>query len=502
VTSWLAALLWVGAAGTTAAPASAASPACPVPEGPVRARVTLDDGTVATARDGALQLGDRLVTPCEGLPDPFPTSVASFDGALWVGFRAAGLYRYDDAGFTAVDGLPKDAVRTLLTDPDGGLWIGTGASGLWRLDADRRLSCFEHRVLGEREVSALFVDRRGDLHVGAGMYGWWRVRGKKAARLRRGIYVGCFSSKGRGATWHAPGPECDLGEASRASGLPSSHVSVVAWHRGRLIVGTFAHGLAVQGADGRFTPIGGAPPFVNALVSDGETLWIGTAKGLWRARGDEAPRPVPLGLPSEHVSGLAVAADGTLWLATGAGLGAREPSGRVRVLGTAAGLPSRLVYSVAVASDGAVWAGTAGGAARFGPEGVRVFTQASGALTHDWVNALLPDGEDGGVLAGTYDSGVVRLTPDGVGIPLPGLEHLWVNPGGLTRVTPDLLAVATLGDGLALVTGEGGKLVRGLPSDDVTAAVATEGGQWVGTRGGLVRLPLAGVKPVRVGGGL
>ncbi|TNF35786.1 MAG: hypothetical protein EP329_05875, partial [Deltaproteobacteria bacterium] len=320
--SWLATLMLVGAVGTS--PAPAASPACPVPEGPVRARAQRSDGTVAIARDGALQLGDRLVTPCDGLPDPFPTSVAAFGGELWVGFRAAGLYRFDGARFTRVDGLPQDAVRVLLADAEG-VWVGTGASGLWRVTAEGTPTRFAHRILGAQEVSALSLDRRGDLHVGAGMYGWWRVRGGKATRMQRGIYVGCFAPSGRAVTPHAPGPECDLGEASPASGLPSSHVAVVAWHRGRLHVGTFAHGLAVRGADGRFTPIAGAPPFVNALVSDGATLWIGTAKGLWRMRGDEAPRAVPLGLPSVHVNGLAIAADGTLWLATGDGLGAREP---------------------------------------------------------------------------------------------------------------------------------------------------------------------------------
>ncbi|PKN57294.1 MAG: hypothetical protein CVU56_11665 [Deltaproteobacteria bacterium HGW-Deltaproteobacteria-14] len=492
--TWLAALLLTAAVGPPPAATPTAPGACPVPEGPVRARTVLADGTAVVARDGALQLADRLVTACDGLPDPFPISVAAFEGELWVGFRAAGLYRFDGHSFSRAEGLPADAVRALAAGPDA-LWIGTGKSGLWRLSRDGALARFDHRVLGQQEVSALLLDRKGDLQVGAGMYGWWRVRRNKATRIQRNIYVGCFAAMHGKAVPLSPGPECDLGAATSASGLPSSHVAALTWHRGRLYVGTFDRGLAVQGADGRFAGVAGAPPFVNALVSDGDTLWIGTAKGLWRARGDAAPQATPLGLPSEHITGLAVAPDGTLWLATGQGLAAREPGGRVRVLGVAAGLPSRLVYAVAVAEDGAVWAGTAGGAARFGSEGVRVYTQVSGALTHDWVNALLPDGDDGGVLAGTYDAGVVRLTPDGHGVPLAGLEHLWVNPGGLTRIGSGALAVATLGDGLAIVNADGGRLVRGLPSDDVTSVVPAAEGLWVGTRGGLVRIGFATAGP-------
>ena len=154
----------------------------------------------------------------------------------------------------------------------------------------------------------------------------------------------------------------------------------------------------------------------------------------------------------------------------------------MRVLDERNGLPSRLAYAVAETADGALWAGTAEGVVRLGASGATLYTQASGALPHNWVTALLPDGND--VLAGTYDAGVARLAPDGHGRIEPGLAKAWINPNGIARIGARL-AVMTLGDGL-LVDGQR----VALPSDDVTALVAEGGRVWVGTRGGLVRLSL------------
>ena len=123
--------------------------------------------------------------------------------------------------------------------------------------------------------------------------------------------------------------------------------------------------------------------------------------------------------------------------------------------------------------------------ARITSGGVTVYSHAGGQLPHDWVNALLPDGD--AVLAGTYDAGVWRLTADGRGRPVRGLEAAWVNPAGLARVG-DALLVTTLGGGL-LVRRDGAVLRQAhLPSEDVTAVLHHHGALWIGTRGGLARL--------------
>ncbi len=463
---------------------------CLVSEGPIRGRVALPTGGEARVRDGALELPDRVITTCEGLPGPFPTAVALVEGRLVVGFRAAGVYVFDSTTFSAIGGLPEDSVRVLATTADR-LWVGMGASGLWHWSPGRDPERVEHRVLGRREISALGVDGAGILHVGAGMYGTWTVAPNGSVRRgERGVYAACFRARSGRFQPSPPGRVCEGGQGEAASGLPSPHVTALAEHRGRLVVGTFDKGLAERGADGRFHAVVGSPAFINALVVDGPTLWVATPKGLFRRDGEGPVRPALARLASEHVNGLAVGHDGTLWAATGQGVAGLGPDGSVRSLDVSHGLPSRIVYSVAVTDDGAVWAGTAGGVARFGPEGVTRFTQSSGALTHDWVNALFADGDT--VLAGTYDAGVVRLFADGEGVVDAELQGLWVNPGGVVYLGRGRIAVATLGDGLVVSDRDGARAWGPLPSDDVTSALVFQGVLWVGTRGGLWAEPEEG----------
>jgi ligand-binding sensor domain-containing protein len=197
-----------------------------------------------------------------------------------------------------------------------------------------------------------------------------------------------------------------------------------------------------------------------------------------------------LGPGVEHINGLTRGKDGTLWLATSAGLlGTKH--GHWRRLDERHGLPSPIVYAVAETSDGTVWAGTAAGVARLAPAGARAFSIESGSLPHRWVTALMANGTE--LLVGTYKGGVTRLDAERA-LPVAGTEQLWINPHGLMRVG-DTFYAATLGDGLARWQskgdGDASRVVElgPLPSDDVTAVAAYAGALWVGTRGGLARVP-------------
>ncbi|HEX2686405.1 MAG TPA: hypothetical protein VHN14_07295, partial [Kofleriaceae bacterium] len=221
-----------------------------------------------------------------------------------------------------------------------------------------------------------------------------------------------------------------------------------------------------------------SPALVNALYAEGDTLYAASATGLYRMTSAMSFARIDLGLPSVHINDLAKSGD-TLWLATSRGVAGWD--GRsVRMLDTGA---ARVVYAVAVASDGAVWAGTIGGAQRFGPDATIRFDRARGTLPGDWVTALLPD-DQGAVLAGTYDAGVMRLRSDGSSTPVLALDRtLWINPHGLARLG-DAIAAATLGQGLRMSRGTAPKL----PDDDVTAVLRIADTTWIGTRGGLARI--------------
>jgi ligand-binding sensor domain-containing protein len=457
---------------------------CVVADEPPVAQVTLPDGRIATASPSALRVGTRVFTACDGLPSAQPSALTVRQGRLVIGFRAGGVFelvpeRIDGHLFVRLPGPPAP-VRALAAE-GARLYIGTNA-GLWQLDGAGPARRVDHPVLRRREITALELGRDGALHVGAGPYGWWRRGPDGKTRLVRAVYAGCFAEGPRGVEPRAPGPQCTPAHHP-TGGLPSSHVTALEHFDGHLYVGSFDHGLYRK--DGAtWARIEGIPPFVNALAADRDQLWIGTPKGLYRLK-DQLVGRIELGLPGEHVNGLSLGARGTVHVATGQGLVELTPTGGVRLIDEHAGLPSRICYAVTETKDGAIWVATAGGVARLG-DGVQLYSQTSGALPHDWVTSLLPDGD--AVLAGTYDAGVARLTPDGRGARLPGLERAWVNPNGLYRAG-DRLLIMTLGDGLLVSTTTHTEVVH-LPADDVTAVAPDGAHLWIGTRAGLVRTQL------------
>lgn len=475
--------LWLVWAFRLAAAGPVPPPACPVPDGDARAAVTTADGRRVVARDGALEIDGRAITVCDGLPGPFPQALAVEGDVVFVGFRARGVHRFDAGRFEPVGGrLGPDTVGAVraLAVRDGWLWVGSDR-GLWRArGSDVRRS--RHPTLGRRTITALLATPRG-LHVGAGPYGWWRVDAEGTKRLRRGVFPGCFVKTRRGIRPELPGPGCaPVAALGPSSGLPSAHVVGLAAVGDEVFVGLFDAGVARWRArTGRFEPVPGAPRLVNALLLRDGVLWVGGPKGLWRIDGGRA-RPVTAGLPSRHINALAAGSD-VLWVGTSRGVVGLGDDGTVRRFGRSTGLPAAIVHALAVDASGALWVGTAGGLARLSDGRWRVWTQAAGALPHDWITAIRPDGD--GVLVGTYDAGVVRVDAKGTARPLGGLEAAWVNPDGLRRID-GALYVSTLGDGLLRRDADGEvTAVDGLPTDDVTGTLRTGTSLWVATRAGL-----------------
>ena len=282
---------------------------------------------------------------------------------------------------------------------------------------------------------------------------------------------------------------------------------------------------------------------VQSLYEDsGGTLWVGTrGRGLVRIRGNtHTGFSTREGLPSNSVFAVRPAADGALWLGTGAGLMLWKDGPRA-LYTTRNGLPSDHVFYLAPESGGGLWVGTLGGGLVRWRDGT--FTRA--VAGDDRPPMIFSVAEDAGaVWIGTQASGLLRLDGDGstvairadllgsntVYMVLPDPEgNLWVGTqgGGLhclrrrmflaygpedglpeapaTCVLQDRhgdLWVGTRGGGLArrhdgrwtTLTATGG----GLPSDWVTAlAEDRQDGLWIGTAGGgLARLRRAGLQTI------
>ncbi len=406
------------------------------------------------------------------------------------------LSQLDLRVWTTDHGLPHNTVLSLAQTADGTLWAGTWA-GLARFNG------IEFRVLDRDNTPAL--DDNGIL----------TVVGDGAA-----VYVGTR----RGGLVRIAGSE--ITQIAPAAGPIGGHVLAMEPAADALWIGTEESGLYrwEQGSlapwrdehlDGRTTVIalGEAP--------DGALL-VGTTVGAFEidaARRSSRPLPAPPGYDGRLVAGIAMPADGALWLSTEAGVYERPRGGewRRRYAGGATALR--------IDRDGAVWAGTpTRGALRFAGERIERIGPADG-MPDNRVRATLQDfdgnywlGGNGGLV------GLQTLAFRAIGA-RQGLANIyarsaiedadgsvWVaTAGGLYRVRGDdaerigadagidsLLSLGRMPTGeLLLGTYYAGLLALGtdgtaralpgleLPGPQVRALLtAGDGTLWVGSQGG------------------
>lgn len=146
------------------------------------------------ARDGALWIGTRgrgvyrwhhqrldHFGTSEGLSDLHVAGLfEDRDGTIWIGTEFGGVHTYRDGqlsrGFGVADGVATGYLASFAQDRDGRVWIGSNANGL---------SVFEHgtfRTLDSaespptRNIAGLLVDSRGDLWIGSAANGLFRRR--------------------------------------------------------------------------------------------------------------------------------------------------------------------------------------------------------------------------------------------------------------------------------------------------------------------------------------
>lgn len=238
-------------------------------------------------------------------------------------------------------------------------------------------------------------------------------------------------------------------------------------------------------------------PNVQALATQGNDLWVGTAVGLFRwniATGSSETHPI--GLAAESIQALAIGQDGSVWAGTPAGLARYHNNAWTP---QAAGLASANIRGLAVAPDGSVWAGasgaTTGGVSRFDGAAWQPQTDFNEAA-QNLVLALAAD-DRGHIWVGTDDAGVSRW--DGTvwqtygaadGLASNIVYDIAAEPGAVwfgTFAYTDGTGAHGGAGRYDLATGEWTRYtqVDGLASDDVAAvAVDAVGRKWFGTWGG------------------
>jgi signal transduction histidine kinase/ligand-binding sensor domain-containing protein len=203
------------------------------------------------------------------------------------------LTEYHRAVFTARDGAPQ-SVWSFAQGPDGLLWIGSGGGGIHRFDGHsfEPIPQLGDEDIRQRTVTALHADAKGGMWIGYGGFGAGHVD-------RDGRYTRFGNEQG----WRT----------TRLIGTdPDGPVWVIEGERlARVVDGKKEPAGAGWGLDGDARP--------HTFVFDRQgTMWLSMQnKGIfYRPRG--AKRFEPVELPVRG-AGLAVAADGSIWVAKAEG---------------------------------------------------------------------------------------------------------------------------------------------------------------------------------------
>jgi ligand-binding sensor domain-containing protein/signal transduction histidine kinase len=335
--------------------------------------------------------------------------IADRPGNVWIGYEAAGLFRFRDGRFTHYDrasGLSDCWVLSFCEDREGNLWIGTEAGGLNRWQPTRFANLTPRDGLAHDNVWALCEARDGSVWIGTD---------GGVSRLKDGAFttfdtnhslsrntVRALCEDRAGALWIGTGDGLNrlLDGKITMHPLPLERwgykIRVIYEDRSSALWVGWEHGLA-RLKDGAWTQLSS----VEDLQSRASVPPAPSAADITNHSPSAAP---------SHLDVRAILEDrrGALWLGTlNHGL-IRWRDGEVTVFTSKEdGLASDSAWALHEDADGALWIGTAGGLNRFAHGRLHRFTTREG-LPDDLVNQILED--DSGHLWISHDRGLYRVS--------------------------------------------------------------------------------------------
>ncbi len=347
---------------------------------PVSQLAATSDGHTWVLADGLLSWDGERLEPPPWAPATAPTALATTPDGLWLG-DGDGVVRHLAADGAEIGRATVGSeVRSLLAAPAGGVWVGA-SGGLWSVAGDgtverRPLRASDPKV----EVRALHLDHEGNLWIGTWSDGLHRLTPHaftvfdRASGLAAST-VWSFHEDQAGCVWMGTEDAgvlrwCHDGWREHlVSGrdLPDGRCLALAGDGHGGLYAATTDGLAHRWADGRITVstvADGLPDgYVRALLrtTDG-TLWVATRAGLaaWDGSAWRAWREAD-GLPDGNLRGLAADPRGGVWIATHNAGAVRFADGTFTAFGPAQGLPDPRVWCLTVDSSERLWVGTDAG---------------------------------------------------------------------------------------------------------------------------------------------
>ena len=432
-------------------------------------------------------------TERDGLPsNAIGTIVSDENGGLWIATMQHGLYpkkglthlRVDSNGkkklviYSTAEGLLSDTIWTICSDKNGGVWIAYSFDGMSHLTLDSlgqpRLTHFTPaNGLPFSQISSLAPDGNNGVWIGGGRAPQWLFRNGGLTHL---------SIDSSGTPTYST--------YSTANGLPSDNVtSVLAISTDEVWVGTYDKGMSHV----RVSP-NGLATFTNYSYDP------------WN----------PNSLIYYGVNYISTDGSGGIFASCGMGLShlTFDSSGlpQFRNYRQADGLPSDGTFSVISDENGGAWIGTYGYGASHLKLPSEQFTNyntyvVADSFRENIVSAMASDG-NGGAWVGSFSSGLAHLTFDSMGTAhvrnystvdgLPGnsitslvaddrggvwigteraVGHLWYDASGAQQIS---IYDAS--------TGVNGYFILAIATDD-------NGGLWISTNAGLNHLTIQAGQP-------
>jgi signal transduction histidine kinase/ligand-binding sensor domain-containing protein len=319
------------------------------------------EGLYVRDADGTLQIVPTLHLGAGALSGEVNTIVEDRAGSVWFG-TFGGVLRYDPQAkpFAHLshepgsrDTIASNAVSAIYEGQDRRLWVGTYGAGLDEIDRAGGRVVHHRRHPGD--AASLCSDYVWDIAPSHGGALWVGTTGG-LCRLENGRF--------------------------RAVPVPPAAVNALSLLEdpdGRVWVGTSTGLYALDPGSSAVRLVGGPDTGLTSPVDtlhrerDGR-IWLASAGAGTLAVHDPATgRSAAFPITPEGIWDIASSGDGTMWLATGAGLVRFDPvsgtSDRIRPDAAAAGA---VHYSALVDAGGRVWTGTNKGLVRYDP-GTRAF---------------------------------------------------------------------------------------------------------------------------------
>lgn len=268
----------------------------------------------------------RVLTSADGLPSNWVTALApATDGKLWVGTGNAGVYLLDPVtgtgrGYRVADGLSSDEVVSIAL-AGGKVYVGT-AGGISVFDGNGWSAIHKVENVTMRNVRLAASPDGKELWASS-------------------VYLAGGTVKFDGKRWEFLG--------GKGRGL-FNDIQGFAFLPGVVVMGS-GSGVPYMRKGGEVKVIAeGLPPCnIFSVAGAGETLYLGSNRGLFRYDGRWREVPFPAGFAGAPVFAIAVAG-GTVIAGSDKGLVILE-GGRTRTVTTETGLPASRVTSVAIAGE-------------------------------------------------------------------------------------------------------------------------------------------------------